>query len=345
MSAKVILGIAVLIIIFALSATIAHFIRKYARKLKLIDVPNERSSHDIPKPRGGGMAFVISFLLGLVILFYMHLITYQLLSAFVGGGFLVAFVSFLDDRGHVPASLRLLIHTIAAVWVLWVFHGMPALTLGFFTWHWHKLGTIVGVIGLVWLINLYNFMDGIDGLAASEAVVISLLASVLLFLSGDQMLIWVLLLLAFSVTGFLIWNWSPAKLFMGDSGSTFLGYTFGVLLVSSGSYNSENVWQWLILLGVFWVDATVTLIRRMRHGDKLSTPHKTHAFQIAATRWDSHKIVVLAVMLINVLWLFPMCLLIEYYNNLNLIITALAIIPLFIFWFYLNRLHFFKETE
>src|SRR3989338_5598432 len=195
-------GIITIIAAFVVSVIIAKLVQRFAPRLHLMDVPNARSSHHQPMPRGGGLAFVISFLAGLFALFYLKIISYHLLGAWVGGGVLIAFVGFMDDRQHVPAAIRLLIHVMAAMWVLWIFHGMPPLTIGFFTWHWHKIGTLVGILGLVWLINLYNFMDGIDGLAASEAIFVGLAAFLLLILLKHYDLAWSTILLVACVMGF-----------------------------------------------------------------------------------------------------------------------------------------------
>ena len=322
---------------FIITGLLTGVIKRYAYKLNLIDIPNDRSSHDKPTPRAGGFAFVLSFLLGLGILYYYHIVSFQLLMAFLGGGVLIAFVGFIDDINHVPAAIRILIHFIAAIWVIWIFKGMPALALGFFTWHWHLIGMAVGIVGLIWLINLYNFMDGIDGLATSEAIFVAIAAIIIFYLQPHRnSLEWIALLLAASVSGFAIWNWPPAKIFMGDTGSGFLGYVFGVFLIANVNDQLENIWIWLLLLGVFWVDATVTLFRRIYEGEKWYQAHRSHAFQIAATKYNSHWRVVMGVAFINVIWLLPMAIGIVYFPKWSILIFIAALIPLLFLWHFFN---------
>jgi Fuc2NAc and GlcNAc transferase len=156
------------------------------------------------------------------------------------------------------------------------------------------------------MINLYNFMDGIDGLAGIETLCVSTLGTLLFAWSGLGGLADVVLVLGGATAGFLIWNWPPAKIFMGDVGSGFLGYVFGVLALSSAKERPWLLWPWLILLSVFIVDATVTLMKRVITGARWYEAHRSHAYQHAARRWDSHSKVTVAIAAINVVWLFPL---------------------------------------
>jgi Fuc2NAc and GlcNAc transferase len=150
-------------------------------------------------------------------------------------------------------------------------------------------------------------MDGIDGLAASEAVFVSGAGGALLWLAGgDGMPCW---LLACAAAGFLLLNWSPARIFMGDAGSGFLGYTIGVLALHSAASGQTAIWPWAILLGVFLVDATVTLCRRACRGIRITDAHRTHAYQWASRRMGSHRWVTLGVTVLNVSLLLPAALL------------------------------------
>lgn len=321
-----------LIIIFGFLMTISLVsgFRRLAYKFHLIDIPNDRSSHQLPTPSAGGIGIVVSFLVGIVCLYLTGLYDSTLLAACSFGGFILATVGLLDDWNHVPAKIRILFHFIAATSVIYILGGMPDLDCGFKVWHWGMIGTIVGLLGLVWLINLYNFMDGIDGLAASEAVFVSLAAALLLFVKGEFYLIPVCLLLASAVSGFLVWNWSPASVFMGDTGSGFLGFVFGVLLIGSWAIGSLTPWQWLILFGCFWVDATLTLLFRIVRGEPWYVAHRSHAFQQAVKKTGCHKQVVTRVLYINIFWLLPLALLTLYLPQWILLITFIAIVPLVI---------------
>jgi len=158
---------------------------------------------------------------------------------------------------------------------------------------------------LVWLLNLYNFMDGIDGIASIEAICICLGGSLLYWLTGHAQEAVLPMLLAATVAGFLVWNFPPARIFMGDAGSGFLGIVLGLLALMAGWINPLLFWGWLILLGVFVVDATFTLARRLLRGDKVYQAHRSHAYQYASRRYAGHRPVSLAVAAINLGWLLP----------------------------------------
>jgi len=212
----------------------------------------------------------------------------------------------LDDHFGLSTSLRLLIHFVAAGWALWQLKGMGSLYLGWISWDWGWVGQLVALAGLVWMINLYNFMDGIDGLAGVEALCTSALGALLLAWSGLGGMAEGAMVLASASAGFLVWNWPPAKVFMGDVGSGFLGFVFGVLAISSATEQPWLLWPWLILLAVFIVDSTLTLMRRLITGARWHEAHCSHAYQQAARRWGSHSKVTLTIAAVNVTWLFPL---------------------------------------
>lgn len=285
-----------LLIAVALSWGLTALIRLYALKRHVVDIPNQRSSHQQPTPRGGGMAFVVAFLL-------LARLPWPVMLACV----LIAGVGFLDDHRSVSARIRFVIHAVSVGLLLWTTHGFPPLQLGPWLIEWGWIGTILGLFGLIWLINLYNFMDGIDGIAGIEAVTVLVAALILHSVvpqAGTQTPQW-LPCLAACVTGFLIWNWPPAKIFMGDGGSGFLGLILGYAVLSDARVNPEWLWVWLILLGSFIVDATWTLLHRALLRLQLSQPHRTHAYQYASRQYSSHLKVTLVVGTLNLCWLFP----------------------------------------
>jgi Fuc2NAc and GlcNAc transferase len=326
--------LSILLLGFIATISLVSAFRNIAYRYQLLDVPNARSSHDLPIPIGGGIGIVISFLIGIFLLHFFQWINQQLLASFLVGGILLAGVGLLDDLFHVPAKLRILIHFLTAGMVLFLQGGMAPLDLGFMVWNWRGLGNVIGLLGLAWLINLYNFMDGLDGLAGSEALFVSASMAFLLFLKGQYDLIPIFLLLASATGGFLFWNWSPARVFLGDAGSGFLGFVFGVLLVATTLQGSLTTWQWLILLGCFWVDATVTLIQRIIHGKPWYQAHCNHAFQQAVKKTGCHKKVVLGIMFINLFWLLPMAVLSLYVSKWSILLTMVAVLPLVLLCLY-----------
>lgn len=287
------------------SQVLTGLVRRYALSRRLIDEPNPRSSHLTPTPRGGGLAIVLVFLVALLGLGGAGFTGWPTVWAFVGGGALVAMLGFVDDHGHVPVMWRLSGHFLAAAWLLIWLGGLPPLTLFGGVVSLGTVGQVLAIVYLVWLLNLYNFMDGIDGIASLEAICVCLAGAGLLWCAGYAQQVWPPLLLAFAVAGFLYWNLPPARIFMGDAGSGFLGLMLGGLSISAGWAAPELLWGWLILLGVFIVDATWTLLRRLLRGERVYEAHRRHAYQLAARSCRGHLPVVLAVVAINLLWLAP----------------------------------------
>lgn len=300
--------LSLLLCIGFLSFALTGLIRRYALSRELMDVPNARSSHSIPTPRGGGIAIVISFLISLAALLFFELLPLNQLLSFVTAGVVVATIGFIDDHGHVAARWRLLAHFCAAATGLYFLGGFPSVQMFGFELQLGWLNHILALIYLVWMLNLYNFMDGIDGIAGIEAITVCL-GGVLLFLFGDfGILAEQLAVVALGVAslGFLIWNFPPAKIFMGDAGSGFVGLMLGLLSIAAAHIDQSLFWGWVILLGVFIVDATITLIRRAISGRAVYEAHRSHAYQYLSRKLKSHQPVSISVGAINSLWLFPM---------------------------------------
>ncbi|ANX03837.1 MraY family glycosyltransferase [Immundisolibacter cernigliae] len=299
-------------VVAGLSLVLTDGLRRYALARSLMDIPNARSSHSVPTPRGGGVAIVASFLLALPWLAVAGLASWHLVWALLGAGMGVALLGFLDDHGHVAARWRLLGHFAAAGWALFWLGGLPPVMVLGHTLDLGWAGHGLAVVYLVWLLNLYNFMDGIDGLAGVEAICVCLGAAALYALpgmaGGPAVDVWLALLLACAVAGFLAWNFPPARIFMGDAGSGFLGITLGILSLQAAWAAPQLLWSWVILLGVFVVDATFTLLRRLLRGDKVHQAHRSHAYQHAARRFGRHLPVTLTVAAINLGWLLPIAL-------------------------------------
>lgn len=312
-----------------LALGLTSLLRRYALARSLMDVPNERSSHVAPTPRGGGVAIVLTFLLGVLWLGLSGVLAWPATTGLLGAGALVALIGFLDDHGHIAAGWRLLGHFTAAAWALWWLGGLPPLPLFGQLLDLSWAGYVLAALYLVWLLNLYNFMDGIDGIAGVEAVTVTVSAAALAWLVGASLsLVVVPLLLAVAVAGFLFWNFPPARIFMGDAGSGFLGLTLGVLSLQAAQEQPVLIWSWGILLGVFIVDATMTLIRRLLRGHKPYEAHRSHAYQYASRCFGAHRPVTLAVLGVNVCWLFPWALAVALGWVDGALAVALAYVPL-----------------
>ena len=291
-----------LLVIGALTLGIAWvltgWVRRYALRRGLLDLPNPRSSHGRPVPRGGGLAIVIVTLTGIALAAWAGYVPARTAVALVGGGGAVALIGWLDDRRGLPPTVRAAVQVCAAAWALAWLGGFPHLRWGGTVLQLGPMGWGLATIGIVWGINFYNFMDGIDGLAAGEAATVS--AAVILLLGGTRHDILVpVVLVGGASAGFLLWNWPPARIFLGDVGSAFLGYLFAVLAVISENSGALTVVGWLLLLGVFFVDATLTVARRIAKGEPWYRAHRSHAYQRAVQAGFSHRAVTLAVLGLN----------------------------------------------
>jgi Fuc2NAc and GlcNAc transferase len=217
----------------------------------------------------------------------------------------VATIGFIDDRHTLPARWRFAGHSAAAAWLLYWAGPLPPVPVLGLSLDLGPLTVALAALYTVWSINFFNFMDGIDGIASIEAISVALggaLAWWLVQPSGD----WpVAVLFAACVSGFLFWNFPPARIFMGDAGSGFLGLVVAVLALWSALHAPHLIWSWVVLSSVFLVDATTTLVRRVRRGERFAEGHRNHAYQYAARVHGSHKTVTLAVLAINIVWLLP----------------------------------------
>lgn len=315
-------------IAFTAAFILTGAIRRYALSRSLLDIPNARSSHSVPTPRGGGLAIVVVFLIALGLLFASDLLSGAFFLAGAGAGALVAIVGFMDDHGHIAARWRLLGHFTAAIWALYWLGGLPLASVFGHEFNLGWIGSLFAVLYLVWMLNLYNFMDGIDGIAGVEAVTACGGACVLYWVVGAHDLIWSPLLLAASVAGFLTWNFPPARIFMGDAGSGFLGIVLAILSLQAAWTSFDFFWGWIILLGVFIVDATFTLLRRLLRGEKVYEAHRSHGYQFASRRYGGHLQVTVAVGLINLLWLLPIAICVTRYKLDGLSGVLLSYTPL-----------------
>ncbi len=272
-------------------------LRNHATQLGLIDIPNERSSHTRPTPRAGGAAFVVStiavFLAGAAISHQALALGIQIVLTCA---MFIAIVSLADDRWRLPSRVRFAAHLIAACVVVFGAASLVdvewqdgmVLLLG-------PLGIPASILWVVGATNIYNFMDGIDGLAGVQAVVTATAAAWIAMVRGDDMVALLLLIVAVSVLGFLAHNWPPAKIFMGDVGSAFLGFTFaGLSLVVGGtSRGTVPFLAWVLLLSPFLFDSSVTLTRRVLRGERWHEAHREHIYQRLVRAGWSHRTVTL----------------------------------------------------
>ncbi|HVT62298.1 MAG TPA: glycosyltransferase family 4 protein, partial [Legionellaceae bacterium] len=302
--------------------------RGYAVSKHIIDIPNNRSAHCVPTPRGGGIIFVGCFLL---IMFYYYPLHFIILPISALG---VAILGYWDDKYSLSAKKRLLSHFFLSTLAVIILSPLPPISIGAWIIPSSIWLTLLGVLFLVWMLNLYNFMDGINGIAGSEAICVALGLAMIYWVTGHLDVMYLPLLLAAAVMGFLVWNFPKARLFMGDVGSGFLGFIFGIWSLQSLYFDAHLFWSCLILLGVFIVDATTTLLIRMLRKQPLHKAHSQHAYQHATRRYASHNPVTIAVIVCNVFWLWPFAFLVGLHYLDGFIGLCMAYIPLIFLAFF-----------
>ena len=255
--------------------------------LRILDRPNERSLHSQPVPRTGGLAILAG--LGMAMLVRSLNEGLPDGASWIGLGIvLIGGVSFVDDCRPLPARWRFLVHLAAAG--LFLYGGLSVQPLASPT----SAGLfILGLLGVVWMINLYNFMDGMDGLAAGMAVIGFSGLAVLAALSGALSLVPVALVVAAAAGGFLVWNFPPARIFMGDSGSSSLGFLAATLSLW-GMREGLPLVPAMIVFSPFISDASWTLARRLWRGERVWEPHKQHGYQRLVESGWGHRRTVLA---------------------------------------------------
>lgn len=320
-------------VLFSLAACLLSWlltgrVRRYALKRNLLDLPNQRSSHTKPTPRAGGIGFVAVIITGVFLLGQYGVLNSRQLTALLGGSFLVALAGLLDDRYGLSPVIRFTVHLLSVAWTIVWLGGAPPLAAFGVVLEWGWLGHVIMLLVLVWLINLFNFMDGIDGLTGTMTVFASLAGAALAIAENDTAGALLAMLIAAAVSGFQVWNWPPAMIFMGDTGSCFLGYMLGFCLLRSMLRTPENVWIWLILLSVFLADATVTLFTRFFRRQRWWEAHCSHTYQRLARRWRSHLPVTVLTLVIDLIWSLPFAVLAYIYPEWAVLLTALAIFPL-----------------
>jgi len=258
------------------------------RRAAVLDRPNERSLHVAPTPRGGGIAVIAAILLAWLVAILSGEVGPRL-AAVLLGAVLLAAVSWLDDRRGLSPATRLAVQAMA------VGFGMLALAPAgpvFQGWLPPLPDAIAAAVFWLWFVNLFNFMDGIDGIAGSEAAAIGI--GLLLFAGvgagRDPGLALLAAATAAAALGFLIWNWAPARIFLGDVGSVPLGYLLGFLLLAVAA---RGGWKIALILPLYFLaDATITLLRRLARGERVWRPHREHFYQRAVQRGLGHAGVV-----------------------------------------------------
>ncbi len=326
-------------IAFGLSLLGVQCWRVIALKLHIVALPNERTLHVGAIPRGGGIVFALVWLAFLAWLFVDQHIGRGDFLALFGGGACLAVLGIVDDAIDMKTLPKFLAQIVVVAWGLYWVGGVPDIVVGSVHVDLGWSGLLSGGLALLWGISLYNFMDGIDGMAGSGAVFISVTMGTILYMHGTPPFALLCFLLAAACAGFLWFNWPPAKLFMGDAGSGFLGYIFGVLIVATVRDDPSLLWVWLITMGYFLTDTTTTLLLRMRYVRPFYGTHRFHAYQSLARRTGNHLAVTGGVLLVEIFWLLPLAVVADRFPYLGPWLFLIAIAPLAVFSAVQGTLH------
>jgi len=315
-----------------ISSLITYFIRWFTLKNNILDISNNRSSHDIPTPKGGGISIVTILFGTLIVLKSFNIIESPFFnSALIGLG-IVAFIGIIDDFKSLPISIRAISYIIASTLSVYLIGGFSNLSINHYSFNFIHSGFILSVLFIVWLTNLYNFMDGTDGFAGIQTICVSIFSGLLLYFSIQPSYAILLFCLAASTVGFLYWNWAPARIFMGDVGSCTIGFLFGLLSIYTVKIEIVAISVWLILLAPFICDATYTLLKRIANREKWYEAHNSHAYQKIYQMGVSHSKLAMGLLFMNLLVIWPIAYVAHTYNNLEFAMIILSYIVLGAIW-------------
>jgi UDP-N-acetylmuramyl pentapeptide phosphotransferase/UDP-N-acetylglucosamine-1-phosphate transferase len=271
----------IFVLLVVLSYTGVYFNRRYAEKRRLLDHPNDRSSHSAPTPRGGGLAMVL-LVLGTGLWAARETGLNQSL-VYIGCGAIIAWLGWRDDLHSLSPRIRFVVQGIIAALSILGMGYFKSVTIPLFgVLHLGIVGVVITFFWIIGLTNAYNFMDGIDGIAGGVAVSAGIGWMWLASASGhwgNSFVFWVALSISASSLGFLGHNWQPAKIFMGDVASTFLGYSFAVLPLLSADKGGDALMLGTLLMWTFIMDAGVTFIWRAIKREKVFSAHRSHLYQ------------------------------------------------------------------
>lgn len=322
------------ILTFIVSYILFHLFIKNSRKIRLISTQHILSNRNERIPTSGGIVFALVFCLSTYIL--SPVLSQNLVYSIITGSGFLALLGFMDDKYNLSALIKLLFQIIFVIYV--------GYTLEVTSYYQHSnylaesflyiLFTILGV----WILNTFNFIDGADGLLSTNILIISIIISMLLLHQGQIYLSITLLILASINLAFLLFNWSPAKIFMGDSGSLFLGSLFIIFPVYTIINLMIPIWTWLILMSILYVETTVTLISRIiDKKDILKERHNYHAYQQLILKYSDHSKPARVSIFIQIILVLPLSVISYTYNSplVGLITSVLIIVPMiFVFYFF-----------
>ena len=286
---------------FLLAVFVSWVIKKYAFSLGMVDVPNERSLHVIETPRGGGLGIIAPMVIALIIMMLGRFYDNRSLAALMCSTLILALTGWFDDRFGLHVLSRIVIQVFAGIIVLSMLGAYEQLELAGKIIFLGSLAPLVTLFWFLWMTNLYNFMDGIDGVAASQAAIAGFFLGLWFAIHNDYVMALFSYVIMSASLGFLVWNWAPARLFMGDVGSLALGGVFSVIALIAYKKHGIPFGAIVLLFGVFIADTTFTLIKRVLQRKAFWRAHREHVYQKAVAAGWSHLRVTTSVIVISVI--------------------------------------------
>jgi UDP-N-acetylmuramyl pentapeptide phosphotransferase/UDP-N-acetylglucosamine-1-phosphate transferase len=285
--------------VFLATLVLTGVLVRFFRTHNILDYPNQRSSHSIPTPKGAGIAVIGCVSVSWIIVTWSTPMAGDTLVVVFAALFL-ATVSWFDDIKGLSTLWRFFAQISAVTFVLLIAWSWPKSEFILFGEKWSVIWAYFAIgIVWVWFINLFNFMDGVDGISGIETATIGIGVALICLVAGLESILGLFgIILSASALGFLVWNWHPAKIFLGDVGSIPLGFLLGWLLLQLAV---SGQWATALILPLYYIgDATITLVRRGLLGKKVWHAHNEHFYQQAILRGFSHSKVVCYIFFINV---------------------------------------------
>ncbi len=314
-----------------------HAALRLATRAGMVVQPGERQSHRVATPTGGGLGLLFSLLATTAMLqFFVSLPAFWWFGM-VPGVIALAISGWLDDRRPVSSLLRLLVQLVVSLWLVGFFCYQSSVN------HFALCAGIV--VAMIWLMNLYNFMDGSDGMAGFQGVFAGLAMAALLLAAGDRAMALLALVVAAACAGFLPLNFPRARIFMGDVASVPLGFIFGAMSVYGWFTGAISPALSILIMSVFFVDATLTLIARVFVGERWYTAHNQHVYQRLIAEGGSHSRVLFLYQSINVVLVLPAIVLAAMYTQYAMVTAGITLLLLGACWYTANRLLGIRATR
>ena len=316
-----------LVSIFLLTQISIVFYKLIATKVGIISQMNERTRHKTERPRGAGIVFSFTFLFGLVYFYFLgsfqDLIVFQIFS----GAIAASIFGFLDDVFDIKATYKLMVQILLALWIIYSFAPASSLQISLGqNYYWLFIAPILFI--LVWILNVFNFMDGVDGMLVSGCFIALFSANLfLLYMGGSSENLIIMLLLMTVCLSFLVFNFPPASVFMGDAGSLFLGFSTISIVLKTYFDGDLELWTWFILFGYFLSDTFVTTAVRLFTIKNWFGEHRSHAYQNLAKQWDSHFKITIGVILYQLIFLVPLAFMSVLKPELGFVLFLFSIFP------------------